>query len=195
MKRGTFKQKTYAEKLAKLKEKQASARKSPKTPKKRLKSKTTANKSKSKGYQVPKWFKRIPYGSHGSTPTQKRYWKVISDTYRKDDWERYKGKCVSCSKILEDWKDGDLAHFKKYSVCNSWFKYERRNLALSCKGCNQREDGVVGHAFGEELKRRHHKNIIEWIEKTNECFRGQKMQEWEIAEKVAELRPDLVDSE
>lgn len=151
-----------------------------------------ATKVPNKGYKPPKWFMSLPTGSHGSNPVQKRYWKVISDTYRKDDWEKYKGKCVSCGKYIEDWKLGDLAHFKKYSVCNSWFKFQRENLALSCKGCNQRDDGVVGHAFGEELKRRHHKNIIEWIEKTNLSFKGQKMEAWEIVERVEKLRPDLV---
>jgi len=154
--------------------------------------KRVTKKLPNKGYKCPKWFMAIPYGSHGSTPTQKRYWWVVSQTYREDDFKKYHGRCVSCKKKLDDWKDGDLAHFKKYSVCHSWFKFQRENLALSCKGCNQRDDGMVGHAFGEELKRRHHGKIVEWIEKTNECFRGQKMQEWEIVQKVADLRPDLV---
>lgn len=145
-----------------------------------------------RGYKPPKWFNAIPYGSHGSTPAQKRYWKVISDTYREQDWTEHNGKCVSCNTRLEHWKDGDLAHFKKYSVCHSWFKFQRENLALSCKGCNQRDDGLVGFRFGEELKRRYHECIIDWIEKTNEAFRGQKMETWEIVEKVAKLRPDLV---
>lgn len=144
-----------------------------------------------KGYQVPKWFRALPYGSHGSTPTQKRYWWVISQTYRADDFEKY-GRCVSCGKRLDDWRDGDLAHFKKYSVCHSWFKFERKNLALSCKGCNQRDDGMTGYQFGEELKRRYDKNIINWIEAENQKYRGQKLEEWQIVEKVAEIRPDLV---
>lgn len=144
-----------------------------------------------KGYKTPPWFNKIAYGSHGSTPAQKRYWKVISDTYREEDWKKYK-KCVSCGKHIEHWKDGDLAHFKKYSVCNSWFKFERKNLALSCKGCNQRDDGIVGYHFGEELKRRHGNHIIEWIEKTNQAYSGMKIEDWEIVKKVEKLRPDMV---
>lgn len=149
-------------------------------------------KLKNKGYQTPKWFNAIPYGSHGSTPAQKRYWKVVSDTYREADFKKYKGRCVSCGKRLEDWRHGDLAHFIKYSVCHSWFKYQRENLALSCKGCNQRDDGLIGHRFGEELKRRYHKGIVDWLQGANQAFRGQKMETWEIVDKVRELRPDLV---
>lgn len=164
-----------------------------KAVKKRSKRQIDPNKKVShKGYKPPKWFMKIKPGSHGSTPAQKRYWKVISDTYREADWKKYKC-CVSCKQRIEHWKDGDLAHFKKYSVCNSWFKFQRENLALSCKGCNQRDDGPVGHAFGEELKRRYHKGILEWIESTNQAFKGQKMETWDIVERTAQLRPDLVE--
>lgn len=155
--------------------------------------KTVRKKTNSKGYKTPAWFNKIPYGSHGNNAVQKRYWKLISDTYREEDFIKYKGKCVSCPLVLDHWKDGDLAHFKRYSVCNSYFKYERKNLALSCKGCNRNDDGVVGFRFGEELKRRHGDHIIEWIEKTNLAYRGQKIEAWELVEKASRLRPDLVE--
>lgn len=145
-----------------------------------------------KAYKTPTWFNAIPYGSHGSTPAQKRLWWVISQTYRKDDWEQYDQRCGSCGKQLDHWQDGDLAHFKKYSVCNGWFKFERKNLALSCKGCNRLDDGVVGHAFGEELKRRYGANHIKWIEEENLKHRGKKIETWEVVDIVAKLRPDLV---
>ena len=183
--------KTTARRIASLKAKQAKAIKRTPKPKKPVGAKNKPKKTVVKGYIVPKWYSKLKPGSHGSTPTQKKYWKVLSDTYRKADWEKY-GTCVSCHKHIEHWQDGDLAHFKRYSVCNSWFKFQRENMALSCKNCNRNDDGVVGHTFGEELKRRHHKGILEWIEATNLTFKGQKMQEWEIVEKVANLRPDLV---
>ena len=150
-------------------------------------------KTPQKGYATPKWFNKIKLGSHGNTPAQKRYWKVVSDTYRKEDFEKYKGKCVSCPAHLERWEDGQLAHYKAWSVCNAWFKYERKNLALSCPNCNRLSDGVVGNNFAKELERRHGAHILEWIEKTNLCYRGQKLEQWEIVEKVARLRPDLVE--
>lgn len=159
----------------------------------KLASKKIKRKTRKEGYQAPKWFTRLKPGSHGSNAAQKKYWKVISDTYREEDWIKYNGRCVSCPKILEHWKDGDLAHFKRYSVCNSWFKYERKNLALSCKNCNRNDDGIVGHAFGEELKRRWGDDVIDWIETENLKYRGQKLETHEIVQRVAELRPDLVE--
>lgn len=168
----------------------------PRTPLKRAKRplgaskrplKPRAHKLSHKGYKPPQWFRDIVPGSHGNTPAQKRLWRVVSEKVRKEDFKKYGGKCVSCPAILPRWQDGQCAHFKRYSVCNAWFKYELKNLALSCPGCNQNDDGVVGHAFGEELKRRHGPDIIEWINAENEKYRGQKMEVWEIVAKAAEL--------
>lgn len=197
MKRTGFKKKSYDEIIQKKREaaQRAVARQKArpkKVPKKIKKAAKKRKSSPSKGYQAPKWFTKLKAGSHGSNAAQKKYWKVVSDTYREEDWNRYNGRCVSCHKTLEHWKDGDLAHFKRYAVCNSWFKFERKNLALSCKGCNRNDDGIVGHAFGEELKRRWGEDVIEWIEQENLKYRGQKLETWQIVDKVARLRPDLV---
>lgn len=153
---------------------------------------STSTKTPKKGYQVPKWFKSLPLGSHGSSPAQKKYWKVVSDTYRKEDFEKYGGKCVSCETTLERWQDGQLAHFKAWSVCNSWFKFERKNLALSCPNCNRLSDGMVGLKFAQELQRRHGDDILEWIETENLKYRGQKLEVSECVDKLSQLRPDLV---
>lgn len=183
LKRGTsqlarsgFKRKTYAQ----VKEATIAKQKSLKVAKR-------ASKTKSKGYQPPKWFTSIKLGSHGSTPAQKKYWKITSDKYRKEDFERYKGKCVSCPTRLKRWQDGQLAHYKAWSICNSWFKYERMNLALSCANCNRLSDGVTGMAFGKELQRRHGATVLAWIEEKNKEYRGQKMEVWEIVEKTQAL--------
>lgn len=151
-----------------------------------------SSKNPHKGYKPPKWFTSIPLGSHGNNPAQKKYWKVVSETYRKEDFEKHNGKCVSCPAHLERWQDGQLAHFKAWSVCNAWFKYERKNLALSCPNCNRLSDGVIGHNFSQELKRRHGEDITDWIEAENLKYRSQKMEVWQIVEKVSQLRPDLV---
>lgn len=158
-----------------------------KTPKTRKFTKTPQ-----KGYKTPSWFNSITLGSHGNNPAQKRHWKVVSDTYRKADWEKYNGKCVSCETRLERWEDGQLAHYKAWSVCNSFFKYERKNLALSCPNCNRLSDGVVGTRFAIELQKRHGKDILDWIETENLKYRGIKMEKHEHVDKVAKLRPDLV---
>jgi hypothetical protein len=152
----------------------------------KLKSK---KKTRQKGYQVPKWFTSIPLGSHGNNPTQKRYWKVTSDFVRQRDHRKY-GKCVSCHKHMETWQEGDCGHYRAWSICNSWFKYDLTNLALQCKGCNRLSDGVVGHKFGETLKKRHGQHHLKWIEATNLQCRGMKMEKWEIVEKVEKLIED-----
>lgn len=189
MKRTGFKHKTLDEVRAIQATKRSKLRSKPIKPKKGSKVPKTPNK----GYKPPKWFNKIKAGAHGNTPAQKRYWKVVSDTYRLQDFNDYKGKCVSCHVTFERWQDGQLGHYKAWSVCNSWFKYERKNLALQCGGCNRRSDGPTNEAFKKELQRRHGNNIIDWIEKTNECFRGQKMEVWELVERTARLRPDLVE--
>ena len=142
---------------------------------------------KNKGYKVPDWFRSIPLGSHGSNPTQKKYWKVVSNFVRQRDFKKYHGKCVSCSLRLPSWDAGQAAHYKAYSVCNSFFKYEVSQIAFSCPSCNHRADGVVGHAFAEELKRRYGENHLEWIEKENLKYHGVKMEDWEIVSRVEKL--------
>jgi len=185
MKRGAFKKLTYKEAL---KKKQA---KVPKKGSRGLKVAKQPNKEKSKGYEVPKWFKSLPLGSHGNTPAQKKYWKVVSDFVRQRDFIKYNGKCVSCDNYLEHWKDGDCAHWRAWSLCNGFMKFELKNLALSCKGCNRASDGVIGHKFGEELKRRHNKNILNWIMVENEKHRGEKMERWKLVELAQHLLPDV----
>lgn len=162
--------------------------------KKRSKGQIDTNKKVlNKGYKTPKWFNKLKQGSHGATPAQKKYWKVVSDTYRKEDFEKYGGKCVTCRTRLERWEDGQLAHYRAWSVCHGFFKYERKNLALSCPNCNRLNDGVIGTRFGKELKRRHGEHILDWIETENEKHRGEKMEVWEIVNRVEQLRPDLIE--
>jgi hypothetical protein len=154
----------------------------------RSKSKTPNKKVRSvkKGYKTPAWFNAIPVGSHGNTPAQKRYWKVTSDFVRQRDFEKSK-RCVSCSAFLDDWRDGDAAHYRAWSVCNAWFKYEVTNIALSCKNCNRLSDGSIGFAFGEELKKRHGEDHLKWIEKENLKHRGEKLEDWLIVERVGKM--------
>lgn len=136
-------------------------------------------------WKSPTWFNKIPYGSHGSTPTQKRYWKLVSDLVRIFDFYKY-GQCVSCGKHMNHWSEGDCGHFKAFTLCNSYFKFDFKNLALQCKGCNKLGSGDTGHRFGEELKRRHGKDILDEIEKENNNYRGQKIEDFELVS-MAEL--------
>jgi len=140
-----------------------------------------------KGYKPPAWFMTIPVGSHGNSPTQKRYWKVISNFVRQRDFNKYNGRCVSCKVKLERWQDGQAAHFRAWGACNSYFKFHPDNCALSCSFCNHIDDGVIGHNFGVELKRRYGDKHLNWIEKENNKYRGIKLENQEIVERVEKL--------
>lgn len=154
------------------------------------KKKRVIDKSRTKqAYKPPAWFGKIKPGAHGNNTAQKKYWRVISCFVRQRDHRKY-GKCVSCPTKYKRWQDYDAAHFKRYSLCNSYFKFHPLNIAASCKNCNRNDDGVVGHAFGEELKKRHGKQHLNWIDKTNEAYRGQKLETHEIVTKIEELLQD-----
>lgn len=159
---------------------------------KRSRGKLGGNKSKStkiknRGYQVPSWFKSLKPGSHGATLAQKKYWRVVSETIRQEEFIQYGGRCVSCPRILLSWKDGQCGHYKAWSVCNGFFKYERKNLALICSHCNKISDGPINEAFKRELQRRHGESIIDWINTENQKYHNTKMELWEIVERTAKI--------
>lgn len=194
MKRSGFRQQSLEE----IQEKQAIKRekdrlktpsRKPKTALQRTKPSKSikATKTINKGYKPPKWFSSLKQGSHGNTPAQKKYWKVVSDTIRKEEFEKYNGKCITCPKILDTWQDGQCAHYKPWSVCHGFFKYERKNLALSCANCNRLSGGEVGYRYSQELKRRYGEDILDWIESENQTHRGEKMEVWVIVERTEAL--------
>lgn len=138
-------------------------------------------------YKHPKWFRALPQSrGHGNTLAQRKLWKLTSDMVRKEEWEKY-GTCVSCHRKIDNWQDGQCGHFKAWSACNGFFKFERKNLALQCGYCNFIDDGVIGTAFGEELKRRYGKKHLEWIEKENIKHTGERLDDVSVVEMAATL--------
>lgn len=142
----------------------------------------------------PKWLNKIPFGSHGSNPVQKKVWKLTSDYVRIRDWMKYK-KCVSCSKSLQNWNDGDAAHYLAWTICNSLFKYEPDNLALSCKYCNNSPSGDVGYRFALELQQRHGEGILERLGTENTTWHGEKLDSIELVEFATGLLDKMKDWE
>lgn len=162
-----------------------------------LKAKPTKRKRRKplEKYKAPRWFNRIPYGSHGSTPAQKRLWKVLSDTYRQEDFELYQGRCPICNKPVEDWNHLQLGHFHRWSLCNSFFKFARENLLGICASCNIHDGGLTSYKFAERLKQKYGEDHLLWIEQENQRWVGKKMETWALVDYVAKVRPDLVDCE
>jgi hypothetical protein len=164
---------------------------STKAKKPRLKSKIDGNKTKSKGYQIPKWFLAIKPGAHGNTPTQKRLWRVVSETYRAEDFA-YSPYCPCCGHKFTTWQEGQLGHWLRYSLCKGWMKVERVNLQLICAPCNYKDDAITLKKLGEYLQLRYGRNVLDYIEHTNNQAKSLKLEDWQIVDYVARLRPDLV---
>lgn len=159
--------------------------------------KPAPKKITNKGYQVPKWFNAIKPGSHGSTPAQKRLWRVVSEYVRQRDFVKY-GCCVSCGYEFSDWREAQAGHWLPYSVCHSLYKFDPTfNIAAQCFACNnnlRRSGAHIGHAFGEELRLRHGPNVLETIIQDNERLRGIKIQEYMCVDFAVKLRPELQES-
>lgn len=153
-------------------------------------------KALSKGYKPPKWFQKIKPGVHGSTPAQKRLWRVVSEFVRQRDFELY-ATCVSCPHRFESWQEAQAGHWLPFSICHSWYKFDPTfNIHAQCVACNSgmhRSGAHIGHAMGEEIKRRCGENTLEIIKEDNERFRGMKIEVFQIVDYVARLRPDLVE--
>jgi hypothetical protein len=56
------------------------------------------------------------------------------------------------------------------------FKYDVRNLAAICAGCNSYGDDSTGHKFGEEMRRRWGQNHTEWIDQENLRHKDEKLE-------------------
>jgi hypothetical protein len=158
------------------------------TPRKRSTKpmKRTAFKTRRKkiSMEVPEWFKKLPAGAHGSSVIQKKAWTFISRMVRQRDFETWGGKCVSCSRILQSWKDMQCGHYIAWANCNGVFKYHTENLAGQCSHCNTTSDGVIGLEFSEELKRRHGPHILAELRQSNALYHGSKLYDNEILDYV-----------
>lgn len=191
MKRSGFKRPTYEEAIEK--QRKVRLRRQKLAPKKRNTTKQKkVCKLANKGYKAPKWFKAIKPGAHGNNAHTKRVWRVVSETYREEDWNE-SPKCPCCNIKLESWQDGQLGHWLRYSLCKGWMKYERVNLAMICPGCNMKDDAITLKRLGEHLQMKYGPDVLDYIEHTNNHMKPTKIEEWQAVDYVAKLRPDLVD--
>lgn len=162
---------------------------------------TEARKSKQKasekGYKAPKWFMSIGYGAHGHSPATKRLWRVVTDTYREEEWKKYGPNCPICYTPLPDWRDGQMLHWLRYASCNSWLKWEHKNMLFGCAGCNKNDTAITQWKMGKVLKWRYGEDVLLWIEQENTRLHKLKIkiEVWHIVDYVARLRPDLVQEE
>ena len=109
------------------------------------------------------WIGKIPLGSHGSGAIQKKYWKVTSDFVRIRDAYSYGGRCVSCPRTMQ-WQDLQAGHAKAWAVCHGYSKWDMDNIFGQCPYCNKSGDALTGRAFTDEIRRRHGKKRLDYIE-------------------------------
>lgn len=192
MRRSGFRQQSIEEVRTKQQAKRATRGSTRLTTLSKGKSATKLAKTKKKGYTVPEWFKSIKLGSHGSSPTQKKLWTVVREKYLQEDFIQFQGKCVTCETRFERWQDAQLAHYKAWSVCNSFFKFERKNLRASCSNCNRLSDGVIGKRFADALIAQYGQDHLDWIETENLKYRGQKLEEYILVEMAEKINSALI---
>ena len=82
-------------------------------------------------------------------------WAIFSMYVRKRDFIKYGGRCVSCQRILEDWRGQDAGHFISVTRGNNLTLFHEKNVNLQCKRCNNPNitpDASIPYSY--ELNRR-----------------------------------------
>jgi len=129
------------------------------------------------------WITKIPQGSHGSNIMQKRYWKVVSDSVRIRDWYKYK-KCIACNKYVSSWEYLQGGHYRSWSVCRGYSKWDKLNIFGECPICNTGFNGnEVGAMFKEGIIKRYGQERIDYINKLS-SYPSEKMDDIIIEQRI-----------
>lgn len=129
------------------------------------------------------WITKIKPGSHGSTPTQKRYWRVVSDSVRIRDWYKYK-RCIACNNPIYNWQDSQAGHYRAWAVCRGYSKWDKLNIFGECAICNTGFNGnEIGAMFKEGIIKRYGQDRIEYINKLS-SYPSEKMDDLVIEQKI-----------
>jgi hypothetical protein len=183
LKRTGFKRLTYEEAKAKQLERI-------KTKAAKRKAGTTAYKKAAKS--KPKKTKRkVKYPSFAGVKNSMRWtgykgalWKIFSMYCRKRDFIKYGGKCVSCDRVIENWRYGDGGHYLSVSRGNELTCFDEQNVNLQCKKCNNptmTPDSAI--PYRRELMKRYGKTCPNRIENLANKYGGH-MTEHEIKQKI-----------
>lgn len=77
------------------------------------------------------------------------YWYYFSIFVRKRDFMKYE-RCISCNKVVEDWRGCDAGHFVAASRSRALL-FDPMNVHLQCKFCNgpyNSKASGAGYAIG-----------------------------------------------
>lgn len=138
------------------------------------------------------WLSKIPQGSHGHGKYQKKLWRVVSDTVRIRDWTKYK-RCICCGRVATDWKYLQAGHYKAWSVCNGFSKWDMKNIFGECGICNTGFNGnEVGAKFKEGIIERHGQERIDYIDMMRK-YPSEKLEDFKCALLIKEILKEMKD--
>jgi len=107
---------------------------------------------------------KIPQGTHGSNKYQKKLWKIVSDYVRIRDWYDY-GNCIACSQKILHWQNGQAGHYRAWSVCRGYTKFDDVNIFLECASCNTGYDSnAIGVNFKNGIIKKYGKDRLEILD-------------------------------
>lgn len=64
------------------------------------------------------------------------YWYWLSREVRKEEWEKWEGKCLTCLVPLETWQEGQCGHVVPSSMCGEFLRLNKINLTIQHSKCN-----------------------------------------------------------
>lgn len=145
-------------------------------------------------YKPPRWTKCIPQGSHGSFIMQKKLWKTVSDYVRILDFHAF-GKCISCNRRFQTWQESQGGHYKAFSSCRGFSKFDVRNIFAQCAICNSagsknfvssKDTNVIGGNFKDNIRSRFGEERIKFIESLD-SYPTEKMEEYICVDKIKDI--------
>lgn len=159
MRRTSFKKPSYKDYIAKK-----ASRKPQKPRTAKIKRKTKKDYYKELLAQNT-WINKIPLGSHGSNVYEKKLWKLTSDYVRIEDFVTY-GTCISCNRRFGTWQEMQAGHYRAYSKCVGYNKFNFLNVFGQCAYCNScmNEDKFEGgRIFAENIVKRYGQGRLDHI--------------------------------
>lgn len=133
---------------------------------------------------------KIPPGSHGSGKYQKKLWKVVSDTVRIRDWYKYK-RCITCGRVCYSYKDLQAGHYKAWSVCRGYSKWDLLNIFGQCGICNTGFNGnEVGAKFKEGILSRYGQKRMDYIDMLSK-YPSEKLDDFKCVLLTKEIIKDM----
>lgn len=123
-----------------------------------------------------------------------KYWTLLSEYVRKRDFIKY-GKCITCGKKVNDWRELQAGHFAPASNCGFGLLFDTDNVHGECPYDNGFNEGHLIH-YKTNLIKRYGEEFVSKLESryNNSRYKGITTKEWsksEYEEKIIELKEKI----